>query len=618
MKKIVCCAVLMLLIVLGGKAQSQPPKKEEKGAELTALQVRSMTMLEQTGREAALLEDRRQAARLQALAADAVWPLQKELARRYFAEAFQIADEYYRQGRDDNRQKVGEDSWVSRNDVRLEIVRMINLHDSEMGREYTDKYIESRKQEGQKKAGDGRRNSMSQFFGGNAESANDLLRAAESLMEKDPKLAIEIARRSIAQGVTPNLSGFLLRLGRRERAAADGLFVMALDRMRAEQAPLPGQLLSLSAYAFGSNMVEVSDGGSTSMWGFGPARRDPKDAPDPRVTQRFLAASLEILGKASEPAILQLPDGASRLATAFFAAKSFAPKVAEFMPALNEQWQGLIGKIGSLTADNARQGIDQRLQDPARQKQNDSEDGFGAGPDPQSLADRAQNARDPGERDELYAQAAINAARQGKGTEAFDYTGKINDLTLRQKIKSWISYEAANKAIQQKKLDEARRYAMDVEETDQRAYLFVEIARAAFGDQDRVRVRELLEEALLMAGKADETPGKVRSLLGLIDLYRQVDFNRAFEIAEYLVKTINKVAADQLQPGEDSAMLLRSLETKSNSMVMANNVEGFDSDRVFAGLAQHDFERAINLALAIDQLPYRYSTLIAVAGKGIR
>ena len=588
--------------------------KDQKEAEMTAQQVRALNLVEQTGKEAGKLEDQRQGARLQAIAADMLWKHQRDQARQLFQDAFQLADDYYQKSQDSNQIRVSNSAYTSRGDVRIEVIRLINKNDQELGREYTEKYIASKKK--QRESSQSPSNSMDRMFGSDAQASRDLLQAAMTLLDTDIKLSVGIAQRSIALGVPPNLSGFLNNLAARDLSAADNLFIFALNRLRSEQAPMAAQLLSLSAYPFGDEEIKVSDGSSSSMWGFGK----PKDFKfNPALAQRYLASGLEILSKASEPAVAQMSDGSTRIETALFAAKYLTPRVTEYQPALLDSWNNLIAKITSLTADRARRNIDQDASEDARkrsERQNPSPDQ--TSDNLRSLIDRAKNAGDIGEKDDLYSEAALAAQQAGNTSQALDLAGNITDLTIRMKIKSWISYEASLKASKEKKLDEARRLAFDVQESDQRAYLFLEIARAALTEKDQFRVNQILDEALQQAYKADDSPAKLRSLLGLINIYLQVDKNQAFVIAENFVRTANRIPVDKFLPGKDSANLTRVMESKGRSMAMVNSVDDFNSDLVFAALAKSDFQRALTLAEGFENAPVRLSSYLAIAGTALK
>src|SRR5205814_1661164 len=65
------------------------------------LQQRGIDLVKDAGEEAAKLDDRRSAARIQAAAGEALWPFDKEVAQKFFRSAFEAALTYYRDGRNE-------------------------------------------------------------------------------------------------------------------------------------------------------------------------------------------------------------------------------------------------------------------------------------------------------------------------------------------------------------------------------------------------------------------------------------------------------------------------------------------------------------------------------------
>jgi tetratricopeptide (TPR) repeat protein len=212
---------------------------------------------------------------------------------------------------------------------------------------------------------------------------------------------------------------------------------------------------------------------------------------------------------------------------------------------------------------------------------------------------------------DLYQSAAFEAQRAGDLARALGITEKISNLEFRRQVRAWIHFNAAQTAIGEKRFDEARRYALEVDATDQRAYLFFEIARAALKEKDRARAVELLDEAAQKAAAAENTPEKLRALLGITSLYASFDPLRGFEVMAEAARTANKVS----DYGPDQARLLRTLTTPGgyNSMLSVQDVEGFNLGKTLASLARTDFDRALLIAQSLENKPLRLTTIAAVA-----
>src|SRR5262245_51110238 len=112
--------------------------KVENTPNLAELRQRGIDLAQQVGEEANGIDDRRSAAIIQAVAADVLWPHRKEHARDLFRRAFEIATTHYKETLDDNRLQLEKKTWISRGDVRVEVIKLINKRDPKMGAEYNE------------------------------------------------------------------------------------------------------------------------------------------------------------------------------------------------------------------------------------------------------------------------------------------------------------------------------------------------------------------------------------------------------------------------------------------------------------------------------------------------
>jgi hypothetical protein len=596
--------------------------KVENTPNLAELRQRGIDLAQQVGEEANGIDDRRSAAIIQAVAADVLWPHRKEPARDLFRRAFETATTHYKETLDDNRQQLDKKVWTPRGDVRVEVIKLINKRDQKMGAEYNEKFIESKSREEQERAARAAASGQSQgtwegkFFGGNVAATNGLMEAANTLLNEDAKMAVDVARRAVDLGVSPAFATFISALSKRDRAAADGLYLHALEVLNSAQAPLPGQLLALSAYPFGEGQIRIRDGSNSSGWGFGkPENFDV----NPQHIQKFLTVALSALQRLADPSLTLAPDGASRLSVALYAAKALESKVAAFHPALQDQWQEITGRLESLNPAGSAQSILQALErekerrearpgDESRQQSGSSKQG-----EVEDLLERAQKTNNFAQRDGLYSQAATAAESAGDISRALEIVGRISDLTFRGKMRSWINFNASEKAIGEKRYDEARRYALEVDETDYRAYLFFQIAEKVLKDNDRDRATELLEEAAKRAVEADDTQEKVKALCGIADLFLKIDQARSFSLAEAAVRAANKVPAGKLNLVEGGSRMARTLSNAGGTRTSSTEVSGFDLRKVFGRLAGYDFDRSLALAQAIENKSVRCWAMTAVA-----
>jgi hypothetical protein len=611
--KLISLAILLLSIAphAAPAQDKQDPAAKSKPAaaktevqpnelEMSSLEQRGIDLIREAAKDSVGLPDRRASARVQSAAANLLWKHDQAKARELFEQAFETAINHYRETKDDNRERISPNSSVGRSDMRLDVIRLASRMDAELGRKLTDQYVAEKKREAEERATQaqepGAKNNDNRHYGRTGPGSSDLLGAAQSLLASDQKLALELAERALAQGIPSSIPSFLVQLAQRDRAAGDRFYLIALERAAREMPPAPGQLLLLSAYPFGENRVYVSDGNSTNSYGF----QQIKDfIPNQAVIVRFLTVAGGILGRSLEVNPAQSPDLATTLNMALFASRLLDAKVAKYQPEMADEWKGLAGRLIAAAQENTRTGVERTLQEMTQDAQRDAVRQGQATADPdrlKNLLDRADKSADFTEKDNLYRQAAFEAAQQGDYSQALSLAGKISDFDFKKAVLSWLNFDAATKATGEKRYDDAKRFAMEVPATDQRAYLFYQMASDAIKERDKVRAIELLEEAMKQASAADATKDKVRALLGIAHLYAAI-------------KTVNKVG----DYNTDQARLLRTIQFRGSTSTSVSTVEGFDLGKTLATFARLDFERALGLAQSLDNKSVRYETVIAIA-----
>lgn len=584
--------------------------------EASALELRGVELLKEAGREGALLDDKRQSVRIQSSAADALWTRDEAVARGFFTQSFEKAVDYYRESNDDNTDKRGS-ALTRRDDLRLEVIKLAGKHDPELAKSFTDQYVtdlkrfaETRPQSPELKKG---MENNPALYGKTEPGGAELVMSARSLIETDYKMATDLAIRALAGGIPIQMAGFLNELSNKSRDSADKVFQFALSRLTSDPQPAPAQLLVLAAYPFGENRVFISDGGNTSSMGFNMARNF---AINERQVDAFLTVGAMVLAKNSEINAAATPELAPRFNTAIFAARYLEPKVAQYKPAMLEDWRALTARLQSASTAKVRESMDETLKDMASERdQGVVQIGSGSGsPDRlKAMLDAAEKAHNFDEKDSRFMNAAQLAMQAGDYARAIEIVDRINDMDFRAKCKAWISSRAATKAIQEKRIDDAIKYANDVSEPDERAYLIYQIANVAIGNQDKTRAIEVLEDAVRYVSKVDPGMGKLRALIGLAGLFLRLDVARSFEVLGDAVKVADKLGSYS----PDDARLVRTLTDKrgNTSMVSVTNADEFNLARTFAAFAAVDFDRALTLATSFESKSLKYAAMIAVAGK---
>jgi hypothetical protein len=571
-------------------------------AEMTPQQMRALSLTHEAGQEAFTIETKRDSALLQARAADVLWPHDREGARKFFDQAFEMATTYYRESKDTNSQRVGNRNQVNRSDIRLEIIKLVNRYDKALGESYLTRFTDDKRREAEEKRKQSPPTNFDKLFGENADQANDLTRIASELLPVDPATAQRLALHSLNQGVSTGMAEFLAQLSVKDRAAADKLYVAALAALQRAPQPMPGQILALAAYPFGEGLIRVVSGPNNMGWGFGK----PKDFTiNPAQAQQFLQAAYTTLVRATPPTIQQHPQANEIIGAAYFTTQTLAPKVAQYHPALLEEWNDLAGRLQALTADQNRQAIERHLKDEAERQNNAATAQANRVKD--SL-EEAEKTQDPTERDARFVEAALQSDEAAQGLEI---ASRIVDLDLRRRTKSWLSYRASQQARDKKQWDDALRYAMDVTETDQRAYLIFVLAQSLLKDGNRPRAIELLQTAQREAESAENNVGKVRALIGIANTFVAFEPARGFEVIELAIKAANQIK-EKANFDNDEAKVVRSFEFKFGGLTNVNTAPDFDLGKTLVGLSRLDYERALTLVQQLEHKPAKIGAMLSL------
>jgi hypothetical protein len=568
---------------------------------------RSVDLILLAAEDAAKLDDERNTIRIQALAADVLWKYEQARARSLFQNAFAVASNYHQNGKGLEQERIAGGLSLSRPDLRLEVIRLVGKHDTQLSRQFTDQYVEEKRLEQEEKRNQNKQpRSYDAAFGEVDEASNDTLHIAEKLLAVNKKDAVSLAEQAFAKGI-PQVAGYLFtQIAQQDRESADKLYLMALDRMQRDKSPVPGQLLLLASYPFGDGNVWVSSGAGISSYHFPVS---DKFTIDEKIVQRFIAVAFVVLARNAEANTMQLPDANVRVGAALFAAKLLQPRIAKYCPERLREWGNLTDTLFHAAGDQTRMGIDKTLNQISERAE--SETPASMDDRIKKLLNRAQNTNNFAHRDDFYQKAALLADQKSDVSHALEIADRISNREHRRKLRSWLNFEAASRAIDARKFDEARQYASEVEATDQSAYLFSRIAQVALAGKDQVKAHDLLAEAARRAIGAENTPEKLHALLVLISIYSRFDSLRGFDLANEAVGTANKLQNYDLDQGR----LIRSLETPGGNGIgiSVESTEEFEIGKSLASLAKSNFEPALLLARSLNYKPLGLMAIISVA-----
>jgi RNase P subunit RPR2 len=173
--------------------------------------------------------------------ADYLWSLDQESARKYFTEAFQVAQNRFRE-KGTEPVKSGK-MILSRIDFRFEVIRAVAKHDGEWSRKLSNIVLKEFDENKEKD----KRDSYDQD-----REVDELLRLARQVAKDNPNLALTLVRRVMRYPLNRLWFSTLYTIAQNNQSLADQIFAEVLTQNSNAEV---FRLLFLSAYPFGQSRI---------------------------------------------------------------------------------------------------------------------------------------------------------------------------------------------------------------------------------------------------------------------------------------------------------------------------------------------------------------------------
>lgn len=617
--------VLVVALVLGStwfptasvSARQEPAAQKSGEQELSPTQQQAVDAIDAALAAADKTRELSQRIKLTTRAADVLWNVDPARARDLFRKAFSsidgdtLAREAISDARAAAHVEADEEAepadaqsetarWasVAAANLRMHVLKSLARRDPNLAEELLESVLEEKK--------DDKQGLPFSMFMGDSRSRMKL-QFARQLLDIDIKRAEGMVSSVLATEVPPELTPLLIRLGRQDRAAADQLFLMAVQRIKITQPP---NLIS-AAQLFGYFAKQSA---------LGTARFE---VTNPAVAQAYIPVLADLVLGLEVPAGPVLPPDPSAPPSEEAIMGMFQPMLGYFLGQLALQ-SPFVAFVSERQAALQQKVMLLKARFPAEQSeqfetmlnlQNDEDAAA-------TLSAKAEKSTRPEERDHLYLSAAMIAIEKGEFSQAESLLAKVSNADLRGQIASYLNFSRIRRLIKNKDLDQAARMAAKVEKLADRIALLTQIAAAAASANDAPRAVELLNEAEKLVAKVTEPREKVSSLLGVASAFASVDKLRSFEVLETAVKQINAAKEHLSESGsemfaETMDMLQTEEEDEQQDLVRAlSGVNQFNFgafNLTLTSLAKSDFQRAMLIARSVDAPFQRAQAELAVA-----
>jgi hypothetical protein len=516
-------------------------------------------------------------------AADLLWPYQQDKARTAFTEAFELAAQDFKE-RGDQPKREGRALLVQTADQRYVVIRAVAKRDPVWAKKLTDGILKKNLPEAME--------AVAKNPESDVRMAWKLLDSATALLPSDQGTAINFARASLIYPASVRLSTFLYKLAESDQRAADQFYEQALAVYSDKPAR---EFLYLTAYPFGF--------GDSGDMPWSSSYTVPANFVSNRSLQRLFVQTL--LRRASQ--VQQIPLSEDDSYNGFPSAGHILQVVARVEPQVKQFMPDLVGELEQ-TRSNLLGALSPENQEIFLSPSHS--DGAATGKTFDEQVEAAKAETNANRRDELLVTAILNAGPAESLERVVSAIGEIEGSNARSQLQDWVYFSRTQDAIKDKRIDEARKLATKVQEIDQRAYLYSEIAKESLQTiENQNQTRELLDDVVATATKGPNTLTAARALLSAAYSYLKIDPGRALTILGDAIKSINRLES----PDFSRQSLVRKIEGNNFAHYAIFKTPGFDPENAFREMAKIDFDIALSQASSFTDKHLRSLTTLALA-----
>jgi hypothetical protein len=598
----------------GRKAKGARGAKEGQAAQARARQLAVAALLE-AAEAARAVEHAGDRVRLQAEAADALWPLDEQAACSLFRRAWEFttdpgALEAFRPEEEGGRFGARERILLARHDI----ISRAAKHDAPLAEGFMQELKRGLPPEAREEEEDAfssaRRGERRQPSPLNLQR---LLTAHELLNEGVFEAAAALAAPAVADGPNLPLLRFILRLRAFAPREADALFLRLVAVTRADPAADANDVLLLSTPVVAPEVFAlIAPDGSTYLAPVGRVESDPPAATPLAAPARraFFDAAAAVLLRPAAPR-----DTAGEALAIFFAAGRLLPFFEREAP---QYVAPLRARVSGLTQDldeSRRTAVSSQMHLERLTPRNP--------PDPlRTQLDAVARATDDAGRDRALFDAASAASLRKLWERARTFAGEIGETRTRRAAFLLIALEQVKHVgegfREEDEADDFERAAAFARAADVpagvRAYGLAQAAELAARKGKKKRAAELFDEAVAAAASVDRGSVVRVALLSLLtEAAARSDAARAWGLLTELTAAVNELDGRPAseEGGDDCPGV--TVETAENAYCVELAERLPEPEEVFAAVARLDLERALNEARTLKGGYARARSLIHAA-----
>lgn len=600
------------------RSTSRTPSTESGNAQ-RARRAKAVTLLIETADQARTLDELYYRARVQSLAADALWPLDVARARTIFRRAWLAAVASDKAEHEERAREAGTlpGATPKVTEARDEILKKVAARDARLAEIFLRDLAEETEGGSAARKESRPRTTWRDL---STDGARRMALASELLKLGETRNAVELATPVVNEGVSAELVTFIQRLRERSITDGDALYLRLVERSNADSQTDANAVLLLSSPILSPSLLVIVDEFGALQFRTIPstlANTATQQTVSSRVRRAFysLAASVLLRPSTANDGAVTMQDLMAR----FYATGRLLPWFenstephAAFAPALRARHSELFNVIEASRRDQFSSQFGVNSLTPA---------GY---VDPlRGQHDQLSRATDAAERERIAVAMVRTAARNKYWDRARRAAAEIEDLEIRQAALSFIQVHQIkdiSSAYADDKEDDFESVVKFVRKADvppfARAWGFAQAAPIALrrhSAQTPQHIAELLSEAESYAARISQGTSERVAAYGVVTMAAaRVNASRAWELLRKFVESANAV---EDFTGEETSLDLAADQSPTSEAREPFTVEAeiFRLEAIFATMTHLDFEKALAEARALDgEVPQAIAT-IAIA-----
>ncbi|HEX5883298.1 MAG TPA: hypothetical protein VFY67_02015 [Pyrinomonadaceae bacterium] len=578
------------------------PADEELQKRIREQQVtRILTVLRTTADNAKHWTDATAASKVQAQISDVIWDTDAEVARLYLIRAWETAGKV----EISKRERSAFRNQSPRTEARREVILVARKRAPDLSNKWLQQMAEESEQDPRERG----------TFDDRTPRSTLLLQMALQIVDQDPEAAATLVIDSLQDGISFGFQQVLIRIQEKKVELSQNVFRAALSRLKTAGMLDPNELLILFAYLYTpGRVIAANTDGNTGRVQIAVGRDRPQIAAaaqlNPALALEFLQLAANLLISAPPPATTANPSLAAR--TQLSAINTLMVPISERLPDLAVALRTRAQQISTdAQLNTAPQSAPPKT--PASRPGETSTSYAERRVD--LLEEAARNENFTIGRDIAYAKAALATTVQNY-SRGWDLAGKIEDRTLQENLKNWLTYRATLHFVRVDNLDRAYELAAKNNDPIQRAASLVAGAQQLIKIKDTTRASQWLVEARSLVRKVDPDETSVHVSFGIVSAFGKFDRVSAFEVFSEAVRQMGKTTIGSVD--EDRAPLLKRFSGFESLADFTYGTEGFSLRAAVSAFGPEQFEDVLGIVNRITPAELHGLAIIELSRKYLK